>query len=97
MSQVTNILEVLWAFERMNSSSILSPDEKQIIQKELLHSLPLEVHSNQAMATRNIIASHLALCQSMALRQSPSIPTDEEPIDTSIPRFTTIPKGNKKK
>lgn len=91
MSQVTNILEVLWAFERMSSSSILSPDEKQIIQKELLHSLPLEVHSNQAMATRSIIASHLAL------RQFPSIPTDEEPIDQSIPRLAPVPKGNKKK
>jgi len=88
MSQVITCLEALWAYERMNNSTILSSDEKKIIRKELFHSLPHPMHSTLSLATRDIVASHLSL---------PSIKQDEETIDRSIPREPTSNKGSKKK
>jgi hypothetical protein len=91
MSQVTSVLEVLWSYERMKESTILSPDEKRIIQKELYHSLPHVMHSTQSLATREIVASHLDP------QGLPSITPDEVKIDRTEPPIAPLRQGRQKK
>lgn len=82
MSQVTLLLEVLWAFDRVSKSTILSPEEKQLITAELANTLPPEMLCAGSAATRNIVLR--------CMTPTPSINSDEEPI---VPRATRKAKA----
>ena len=59
MSQPLNLLEALWAAERVIKSVILSPEEKQQILAEITHSLPPEMICSMSPNTLSIVTKYL--------------------------------------
>jgi hypothetical protein len=72
LSQVTLLLDALWASDRVSKSTILSPEEKQLIRTELVNTLPPEMLCAGSVQTRTIVLKHMS--------ETPSITPDEEPI-----------------
>lgn len=59
MNALLGLLDILWAYEKLMATSILSNDEKQVVIKELFAGLPHPMHSTGTLGTRDIVAKHL--------------------------------------
>ena len=53
------MLEVLWAFDRLNKTTLLSAEEKQIITRELAASLPPPMIAHGVKETSAILLEKL--------------------------------------
>ena len=77
MTQVTDILETLWMYDKVVATTILSNAEKLVVITELRNSLPHPMHATLALGTRDIVANHL----------NPPSPKDEAIVaNPSTPR-----------
>ena len=89
MINVYSHLEALWALERVNASTILSHEEKEVVRADIMDSLPPSLIVANAKPTLEIVRAKLI-----------SIKPDEVLIDSSKPKprieATQFPNGNYK-
>ena len=76
MTDVHAYLQTLWDMEKVSASTILTDDEKKVVVKDLLESLPFHLMVVSAKDTYKIVGDKLSNFTSIK-------PKDEEPIDST--------------
>jgi hypothetical protein len=89
MNQLLSLLQTYEAYKTLMADALLTTEEKSVITKELLESLPPLMLVTQGKAAREIITNHMApKTEETLIDERPSGPTPaiESPMVTRGPQ-----------